>query len=142
MSSQYTNLSSRLFDNISFIRSKSIVTTNCKYKYKCKCKINCYCHFPQTHCAIRGLWHWHLISKFWNSFFCFCNNFLFVAVSFAFTGTVSFIFCSSCFWLLFYFKTFKLSGEWGGLPVRAKPHEPCISYMYKKGRNREHFRTK
>ena len=72
-------------------------------------KCNSYCHLPWTHWAFMGLGHWQLVSKFCSNFFCFCSSF---------------------FWLLFYFKTFKLLGEWGGA-VRAKPHSPCICiYVY------------
>ena len=70
-----------------------------------------------------------LVSKFWNSYFCNCSNF--------------FCFCSSFFLITFLFQNFlKLLGEWGCLPVRAKPHEPVYAYMYMKGRNKEQFRTK
>ena len=57
-----------------------------------------------------------LVSKLWNSYFCNCSNF--------------FCFCSSFFLITFLFQNFlKLLGEWGCLPVRAKPHEPVYAYM-------------
>ena len=78
-----------------------------------------------------GWRRWQLY--FWNSLFLFTGTVIFalfvavilfsVVVVFAFTGTVVFDY--------FLFQNFlKLLGEWGGLPVRAKPHEPVYAYMY------------
>ena len=54
-----------------------------------------------------------LAIDFWNS------SYFYWSICFIFTGIVSFYF----YWnSLFFLSNFL--GEWGGLPVRAKPHEP------------------
>ena len=42
--------------------------------------------------------------------------------------------------ILFFHSNFL--GEWGGLPVRAKPHEPVYAYVYMKGPNINQFWAK
>ena len=59
----------------------------------------------------------------------YCSSSFFYWSSFI-IETVSFDYCSSNFFLS---KLFKIFGEWGGLPIRAKPHEPCICiYVYER----------
>ena len=88
MSSQQINLSSRLFDNINFIRSKSIVANTNANAAAFSLK------------RIERVWVVALALVYWNSFLLFSVAviyFLFYCSNFLFTGTVSFVIWSNFF---------------------------------------------